>query len=76
MVAKHYDANNLLRPWGLLHCDHCDSISCRDKNASIKMHLRVIFYLQHLQQFDAQGHLAVWKDGQPYLYHQQLRAQA
>ncbi|KAL2918977.1 meiotic recombination [Polyrhizophydium stewartii] len=46
MVARNYHAKNLLMPWGLRHCGHCDTIWCRDKNACINMHLRAMFYLQ------------------------------
>nr|KAJ3416135.1 hypothetical protein HK105_001333 [Polyrhizophydium stewartii] len=45
MVAKNYDAKNLIMAWGLRHCGHCDNIWCRDKNACINMHLRAMFYL-------------------------------
>ncbi|KAL2912206.1 hypothetical protein HK105_208274 [Polyrhizophydium stewartii] len=54
MVAKNYDAKNLLMPWGVRKCGHCDTIWFPDKNACINMLLRAIFYLrQPLKDPDA-----------------------
>ncbi|KAL2918970.1 hypothetical protein HK105_201240 [Polyrhizophydium stewartii] len=70
MVARNYDAKNLLMPWGLRHCGHCDTIWCRDKNACINVHWRAMFYLQEPLN-DKDGNPVVREDGPLYLRHRE-----
>ncbi|KAL2915332.1 hypothetical protein HK105_205197 [Polyrhizophydium stewartii] len=74
MVAKNYHAKNLLMPWGVRNCDHCDTIWCRDKNARINMHLRVMFYLRQPLK-DKDDNPVVREDDPSYLRPQQQQQQ-
>ncbi|KAL2913635.1 hypothetical protein HK105_206795 [Polyrhizophydium stewartii] len=74
VVARNYDAKNLLMPWGVRHRGHCDTIWCRDKNACINMHKCAMLYLRQPLKDDAQG-MTLREDGPPYSRPQQQHSQ-